>query len=96
MTIEIEDSTVWKGPTINDITRYVLPRKAGAPLVHISKNQNYTVKMPETPRRVHVMMDIVPKFQKLQYNDHDVLVYLPGEALNQQRTKIVGIGTTSV
>ena len=62
-----------KGMTIDYILGYVPQRKAGAPRVRISKNQKYRIKMPVTPKGVHV---IVSKLHKFQYSDHDILAYL--------------------
>ena len=56
-----------------NILGYVPPRKEEAPMVRISKNQKYRIKMPVTPKGVHVF---VSKLHKFQYSDHDILAYL--------------------
>ena len=42
----------------------------------MNKKQNYTIKIPETPKGVHMMMTIVPRVRKLQYSEHDIIAYL--------------------
>ena len=75
-TTAMEGSTMQKEPTIDDIQGYVPLRKVGELAVCMNKNQNYNINMSATPKGVHMMMDIVPRLQKLQYSDHDILEYM--------------------
>ena len=64
-----------EGFMVDDIPSYILPRKLGALVVWINKNQKYTIKIPTTPKGVHVMMNIVPRLHKIQYRNHEILAY---------------------
>ena len=71
----MEDSLTHRDPQVKErdekSPHYVWPRRAEAELVALPMKANSFLVAPHIPRRVPLLMDIMPKPLKLKFKDFD-------------------------